>query len=63
MKMKQTTVFILQNKLLKNILIYDYYRILNISIVLIKNCNRKQNIRVKNIFVDITYNAFLAQEY
>ena len=31
MKMKHHTVFILQNKLLKNLIIYDYYRILKIT--------------------------------
>ena len=31
MKMKHHTVFILQNKLFKNLIIYDYYRILKIT--------------------------------
>ena len=68
MKIEHHNVFILQNKLLKNILIYYYHRILKIPIVLIKDfdrfmANKKQSIMVKNIFVNIAYNASLAQKY
>ena len=52
MKMKQHTVFILQNKLLKSMLIYYYYRYLKIIImfwlkILIALLLKKQSITIK----------------
>ena len=68
MKMKHHTVFVLQNKLLESMLIYYCYRILKIIVIfLIKDFNRfmanKTKYHRKNIFVNIAYNAFLAQKY
>ena len=68
MKIKHHILFITQNKLLKNILIYYYYQLLKIPVIfhlkiLIDLWLIKQNITVKNFFFDIAYIDFLAQEY
>ena len=68
MKMKHHTVFILQNKFLKIMLIHYYYRIIKISVifqwkVLIDLWLTKQGFMEKSIFVDIAYNASLGQRY
>ena len=68
MKIKHHISFIIQYKVLKNILIYYYYQVLKILIIfhlkiLIDLWLIKQNITVKTFFFDIAYIGFLGQEY
>ena len=61
--MKHQTIFIFQNKFLKNMLILS--KLKNSHYFLIKDFNRfmanKTKHREKSIFVNIVYNAFLAK--
>ena len=56
------------SKVFKNFLIYYYHKFLKIPImfwlnILIHLWLRKQSISIRNIFVNVAYDDFLAQEY
>ena len=60
--MKHLIGFILQNKLLKSILIHYYYRILKISII-DRFMTKKMNHHGEKDVFNISYKASLAQKY
>ena len=61
-QMKHLITFILQNKLLKSILIHYYYRILKIPII-DTFMTKKMNDHGEKDFFNIPYKASLAQKY